>query len=826
MVEIHILNVTSTIQGLTPVHETHLDTALSYFMDGAYFSPKYRRNQWDGRKHLYKWSNPKTPFGKFPTGLVSRVIQTLETVEPGIPLTVIDDRIKPQLGPLLPLAAGVQLYDYQEDAITSAIAATRGIYRLPTGSGKSLAMAGLIARLNLPTMVFSHRVDILKHLKAELEQGLGQEVGIIQGTTKDLKKFNVAMIQTVMNCLDNDAVDEESHKVSEFVKDYCQLLIVDECFAAGTLIDGKPIERIKCGDMVRSYNHLYDRMEMREVVRTYKSKPKTLCKVRIGTLELICTWGHPFFVQGKGYVQARNLNRGDMLLVQNEIYSHETMAKIPYDGGQAYLLLKNMFLGIQSKALVGDNGENESPVRVGSNEGTKPDEAQGNQRQDERVFNSDWTQACGSWGQWYGSNSAAAVIVRQNNIGMSRDGIRCADGYDARNWVPISLQNRYCVSHSQAGGRGGRALTFGSAENKRRKERRFSEITRVDGVETFEPDHSGSYGGILADGFVYNLEVEGNHNYFANNILVHNCHHISSDSFTLLTNRAYNSFYRIGMSATPTRGEASDMLVEASLGRLQMSVTPSHLIRDKRLAKPYIFFVDYGDKGVKKTTVDECHDCGSVNLIQVDKPMRGELDRTVFVCQICKKEWTTYQDDVVRNLVNNDKRNEAIVQLAAQEMRRGRSVLIAVTYVAHGQLLEQMMTKRVDPALVKFVYSETEDRSGLLAKLDSKEVMCLVVTTIFGEGVNIKSLDTLINAKGADSAIDTIQVVGRALRRTDKKRKAVIIDFQDTSRYLSKRSKHRFELLSEEPEFVVKKITRRFFKDGNENLSRVRGVKA
>ena len=53
---------------------------------------------------------------------------------------------------------------------------------------------------------------------------------------------------------------------------------------------------------------------------------------------------------------------------------------------------------------------------------------------------------------------------------------------------------------------------------------------RVDSVEILEPGSDGRFGGVCPDGQVYNLEVEDTHTYFAEGILVHNCHEYATET--------------------------------------------------------------------------------------------------------------------------------------------------------------------------------------------------------------------------------------------------------------------------------------------------------
>jgi hypothetical protein len=56
------------------------------------------------------------------------------------------------------------------------------------------------------------------------------------------------------------------------------------------------------------------------------------------------------------------------------------------------------------------------------------------------------------------------------------------------------------------------------------------EFSRVERVEVLERGSGSGFGEVCPDGYVYNFEVEGNNNYFANGVLVHNCHQFKSKS--------------------------------------------------------------------------------------------------------------------------------------------------------------------------------------------------------------------------------------------------------------------------------------------------------
>src|SRR5208282_4872241 len=77
-----------------------------------------------------------------------------------------------------------------------------------------------------------------------------------------------------------------------------------ECFVAGTLIDGRPIESIRPGQMVRSFDPETDQVELKHVVRSVQSQPSALVRVCLedGKM-LVCTRNHRIWTRD-GWIAA------------------------------------------------------------------------------------------------------------------------------------------------------------------------------------------------------------------------------------------------------------------------------------------------------------------------------------------------------------------------------------------------------------------------------------------------------------------------------------------------------------------------------------------
>jgi len=233
------------------------------------------------------------------------------------------------------------------------------------------------------------------------------------------------------------------------VRPPADLIIWDECFPSGTLVDGRPINEIQVGDYVNAYDHLNGLARSRRVVRLFRSKPSTLLTLSFtdGTI-LTCTFGHPFSTP-HGYKTAISLVPGD--------HVHE---------------------------------------------------------------------------------------LRSDSV-----------------------------------------YTLG--------------LRRVESIKSHLWTDDGTFGGLCADGLVYNIEVEGLHNYFTNGLLVHNCHHTKAASWSQIQSE-YPDAYSLGLTATPCRGDGAPlgdvfdgMVVAATIRQLQKAgylvpcriIAPKMSLGSKRLAR-------------------------------------------------------------------------------------------------------------------------------------------------------------------------------------------------------------------------------------------------
>lgn len=204
------------------------------------------------------------------------------------------------------------LRPYQIEAADAVSAAHRsgvagpGVV-LPTGSGKTSVIAELVRR----EVIAGRRVLMIAHRNELIEQmsdavvavhPLGPAPAKIGGPHRGDPDAQVisATVQSLQR-------DEALARIG--MRD---LVIVDECFPAGTLVGGRPIETLAVGDLVTAVSS-HGAIKLRPVTATMSSVPSGLVRVHLTDGQMIvCTPGHPFLT-ASGWTAAAKLTPGDPL---------------------------------------------------------------------------------------------------------------------------------------------------------------------------------------------------------------------------------------------------------------------------------------------------------------------------------------------------------------------------------------------------------------------------------------------------------------------------------------------------------------------------------
>lgn len=370
-----------------------------------------------------------------------------------------------------------------------------------------------------------------------------------------------------------------------------KIFIVDECFQGSTLITTPTgaisIKDIKVGDKVCNMSGIGT------VTHLFKSSVFTnrLCCVTIDGVKTFTTVDHLYFTN-YGWVEAQNLREGD--IVYAPTYLRNLWKDIFKQTKGSEVLLSRMLCCFTDtgekkeisreygcsvlcdlwKAIQDDTLQTKKDLfrrvqeridfytgktSISANSiwkdvereikstyaNTKPDARFTEYREDDRNKEIEWylgnLERTEGW-QWSIYNASNEIVQRTE----SRTNIRISD----KNELPekgtsISylLQSRPCLSYDKAGDRGGWERTQNEKlYSKGFEENPISKFNRVESVEIYKRGYNdelfrcGFSSEILCGEYaeMYDIEVDNHHSYFANGVLVHNCHSLSNGAWQAL----------------------------------------------------------------------------------------------------------------------------------------------------------------------------------------------------------------------------------------------------------------------------------------------------
>lgn len=157
------------------------------------------------------------------------------------------------------------------------------------------------------------------------------------------------------------------------------------------------------------------------------------------------------------------------------------------------------------------------------------------------------------------------------------------------------------------------------------------------------------------------------------------------------------------------------------------------------------------------------------------------------------KDLKMWRDVYREGVVNNRARNLAVVQEVKRHLEGGRSVLVLIIEIEHGENIVDM-AQRLYGLDIVFVQGKTDSevREQIRLAMIDKKVKAVVASAVFRKALDVPTLDVVINACGGKSETITLQAIGRGLRITEEKEEVEVVDFFDPShQYLVKHFGHR-----------------------------------
>jgi superfamily II DNA or RNA helicase len=280
------------------------------------------------------------------------------------------------------------------------------------------------------------------------------------------------------------------------------------------------------------------------------------------------------------------------------------------------------------------------------------------------------------------------------------------------------------------------------------------------------------------NGETYNLHIENNHNYFANGLLVSNCHVATGKELTKIVSNCRNSEYCIGFTGSLKKSNIHELQLNALFGPIRKYTKTKELISRGILSKLEIRPI------VLKHPKDVIHD------VYKQKEILKKNDES-------PTKSYKYESETI---LDNPDRLKYIAKLAAS---RKQNTLILFKSIDYGRQIFNLLSEKTDKD-VRYVDGTTkpDEREQIRKDAEKTDDMIIVASLgVFSTGVNIKNLVNIIFAESVKSSIKVIQSIGRSLRKHKNKEKAIIWDIVDDLTYTTNRGtkkknyilKHFFE---------------------------------
>uniref|UniRef100_A0AAU6MXG7 DNA helicase n=1 Tax=Staphylococcus phage 184DA TaxID=3110532 RepID=A0AAU6MXG7_9CAUD len=253
-------------------------------------------------------------------------------------------------------------------------------------------------------------------------------------------------------------------------------------------------------------------------------------------------------------------------------------------------------------------------------------------------------------------------------------------------------------------------------------------------------------------------------------MIVDEAHHSKSDSWYNNLMTCENALYRIALTGSiDKKDELLWMRLQALFGNVIARTTNKFLIDEGHSARP------------------------TINIIPVANP--NDIDRI-----------DDYREAYDKGITNNDFRNKLIAKLTEKWYNQDKGTLIIVNFIEHGDIISEMLNDLDVEHYFLHGEIDSETRREKLNDMRSGNLKVMIATSLIDEGVDISGINALILGAGGKSLRQTLQRIGRALRKKKDDNTTQIFDFNDmTNRFLYTHSNERRKIYEEE-DFEIKDL--------------------
>jgi len=173
----------------------------------------------------------------------------------------------------------------------------------------------------------------------------------------------------------------------------------------------------------------------------------------------------------------------------------------------------------------------------------------------------------------------------------------------------------------------------------------------------------------------------------------------------------------------------------------------------------------------------------------MEKGNIAKLQIQIILLQHNGQSFETYEDEI-QYLITHEKRNNFIKNLALD--LKGNTLILYSRVETHGQIIYDLINTSVKgKRKVFFVYGGVDtDQREKIREITELENDAIIVASygVFSTGVSIKNLHNLIFASPTKSKVRSLQSIGRILRKSNNKNKAILYDIADDITYKSRQN--------------------------------------
>lgn len=259
---------------------------------------------------------------------------------------------------------------------------------------------------------------------------------------------------------------------------------------------------------------------------------------------------------------------------------------------------------------------------------------------------------------------------------------------------------------------------------------------------------------------VYDIKVEDNHNFFANNVLVHNCHNYCTQR--LIKFVEYPFKYKIGLSATVERMDGNHWKMFEIFDYNIFKYSP-HQALEEGVLNPF----DFVNIGVIMD--EEAYEEYTVLTQEINSILKsgGGFKRIMSLNTGLKFRMLKVMNER-KDLVNNYYRKFDVVRSVCKKHINDKVIVFnqfnKQTNKCYWHLLDVGIKGRVMHSGIS-----QDKRNENLTDFKNDKFNILLASKILDEGYNLPSIDVGVIMAGDSTAKQTIQRMGRVLRKKVKR---------------------------------------------------------